>query len=153
MLNSLAMQDATADTNTTVNIPGIQWTTQNDLLHLTPTNSTSVNDLVTQREVLQQSCKTFDPIGFATPVTIRAKILIQTLWKKVDWDEPLDNVLAQEWFLILKDIVSLSDIMIPHQYFSCESNMYNTELHLFCDASMKAYGTIVFFARKIRLPL
>ena len=146
MLNSLATQDATADTSTTVNILGIQWTTQNDMLHLAPTNATNMNNLVTKREVLQQSCKTFDPIGFATPVMIRAKILIQTLWKRgVDWDEPLDDVLAQEWFLILKDIVSVSDIMIPRQYFLCESNIYNAELHLFCDASMKAYGTIAFF--------
>ena len=132
MLNSLATQDATADTSTTVNILGIQWTTQNDMLHLAPTNTTNVNNLVTKREVLQQSCKTFDPIGFATPVTIRAKILIQTLWKRgVDWNEPLDDVLAQEWFLILKDIVSVSDIMIPRQYFLCESNIYNAELHTY----------------------
>ena len=82
MLNLLATQDATADTSTTVNILGIQWTTQNDMLHLAPTNTTNVNNLVTKREFLQQSCKTFDPIGFATPVTIRAKILIQTLWKR-----------------------------------------------------------------------
>ena len=148
MLNSLAAQDATADTNTTVNILGIQWTTQTDLLHLAPTNPTSVNNLVTKREVLQQSCKTFDPIGFATPVTIRAKILIQTLWRKgVDWDEPLDNALRQEWFSIFKDIISLSNLMIPRQYFHCDSKMRNAELHLFCDASIKAYGTIAFFRR------
>ena len=105
VLNSLATQDATADTNNTVNILGIQWKTQNDLLHLTPTNPTGVSKLVTKREVLQQSCKTFDPIGFATPVTIRVKILIQTLWKKgVDWDEPLDNVLCQEWFSIFNSL-------------------------------------------------
>lgn len=145
-LNALAAQDATADSNTTVHILGIQWTTQTDLLHLTPTNPTSVNNLVTKREVLQQSCKTFDPIGFATPITIRAKILIQTLWKRgVDWDEPLDNSLSQEWSSIFKDIVSISDLTIPRQYFHCESKMCNAELHLFCDASIKAYGTIAFF--------
>ena len=64
-----------------MNILAIQWSTQNDQLHLAGTNPTSVNKLVTKREVLQHSCKTFDPIGFATPVTIRAKILIQILWK------------------------------------------------------------------------
>ena len=98
MLNSLAAQDATGDANATVIILGIQWTTQTDLLHLAPTNPTSINNLVTKREVLQQSCKTFDPIGFATPVTIRAKILIQTLWRRgVDWEKPLDNALCSHW--------------------------------------------------------
>ena len=33
MLNSLAAQDATADTNATINILGIQWTTQTDCPH------------------------------------------------------------------------------------------------------------------------
>ena len=129
-----------------MNILGIQWTTKNDLLHLAPTNTTNIKKLVTKREILQQSCKTFDPLGFATPVTIRAKILIQTLWKKgVAWDEPLDTVLCQEWSTIFRDIVSISDLMIPRQYFNCESKMCKAELHLFCDASIKAYGTIAFF--------
>ena len=48
MLNSLATQDATADTSTTVNILGIQWITQNDMLHLAPTNTTNVNNLDTK---------------------------------------------------------------------------------------------------------
>ena len=76
-MNTLATQDATADPNTTVNILGIQWSTNDDQLHLSPTKLTSINNLVTKREVLQQSCKVFDPIGITTPVTIRAKMLIQ----------------------------------------------------------------------------
>ena len=148
-LNSVARQDASADTNTIVNILGIQWTTKNDLLHLAPTNTTNIKKLVTKREILQQSCKTFDPLGFATPVTIRAKILIQTLWEKgVAWDEPLDTVLCQEWSTIFRDIVSISDLMIPRQYFNCELKMCKAELHLFCDASIKAYGTIAFFCQE-----
>ena len=80
---------------------------------------------------------------------IRAKMLIQTLWKRgIDWDEPLDNVLCQEWFPIFKDIVSVSDLRIPRQYFHSESKMCNAELHLFCDASIKAYGTIAFLRHK-----
>ena len=149
MLNALATQDSAADINTTVNILGIHWSTHNDQLHLAAANSTNVNMLVTKREILQHSCKTFNPLGFATPIMIRAKMLIQTLWKRgVDWDEPLDNVLCQEWFLIFKDIVSVSDLRIPRQYFHSESKMCNAELHLFCDASIKAYGTIAFLRHK-----
>jgi len=72
--------------------------------------------------------------------------MIQTLWKKgVDWDEPLDNVLCQEWLSIFKDIVSVSDLRILHQYFQEESRMCDAKLHILCDASIKAYGTIAFF--------
>ena len=149
VLNTLAAQDATADPNTTVNILGIQWSTHDDQLHLTPSKLANINNLVTKREVLQQSCKVFNPIGLATPVTIRAKMLIQRLWKEsVDWDEPLSDILCQEWSSIFTDLVSVSELAIPRQYYSCESKMTNAELHLFCDANIKAYGTIAFFRQK-----
>ena len=67
MLNALATQDSAADINTTVNILGIHWSTHNDQLHLAATNSTNVNKLVTKREILQHSCKTFDPLGLLLP--------------------------------------------------------------------------------------
>ena len=147
-LNTLATQDATADPNTTDHVLGIQWSTNDDQLHLCPTKLTSINNLVTKREVLQQSCKVFDPIGIATPVTIRAKMLIQRLWKEsVEWDEPLNDSLCQEWSSLFTDSVSVSELTIPRQYYSCESKVANAELHLFCDANIKAYGTIAFFVK------
>jgi len=72
-------------------------------------------------------------------------MLIQTLWKEnVEWDEPLNNTLCQEWLPIFTDLVSVSKFTIPRQYYNCESKMTNAELHLFCDANNKAYGTIAF---------
>jgi len=53
VLNTLVTQDATADPTTTVSILGIQWSTNDDQLHLSPTKLTSINNLVTKREVLQ----------------------------------------------------------------------------------------------------
>ena len=44
--------------------------------------------------------------------------------------------------------MSGSDPTIPRQYFHCESKIHNAELHLFCDASIKAYGTIAFFRQE-----
>ena len=139
VLNTLATQDTTADPNTTVNILGIQWSTHNDQLHLSPTMLTSINNLVTKQEVLQQSCKVFDPIGIAT----------QRLWKEsVEWDEPLNDALCQEWSSIFTDLVSVSEFTIPRQYYSCESKVTNAKIHLFYDANIKAYGTIAFLRQK-----
>jgi len=43
-----------------------------------------------KREVLRESCKVFDPLGLLSPVTIRAKTFMQSLWQRnVEWDEPL----------------------------------------------------------------
>ena len=70
-LSTLAKQDKVADENTTVNILGLQWNTATDTLSfpsktIIPDNTT----LITKREVLQQSSKIFDPLGFLSPVTI-----------------------------------------------------------------------------------
>jgi len=117
-LNTLATQDVNAGPHTTVNILGVQWTPQTDQVHLATTKFTSINNLITKREVLQQSCKVFDPLGLATPISITAKILIQRLWKEnVDWDEPLNDVLCEEWSSIFADLMSVSELTMAHQYY------------------------------------
>jgi len=70
---SLATQDVTAGKNTTVNILGIQWTPHNDLLHLAPAKLTNASNLITKWEVLQQSCKVFDPISIGTLLYLEQK--------------------------------------------------------------------------------
>ena len=81
-LNTLAKQDKVGDENTTTNILGLQWNTITDTLcfpcqTITPENST----LITKREILQCSSKIFDPLGFLFPVTIRAKLFMQSFWQ------------------------------------------------------------------------
>ena len=83
-LNTLAKQGKVADENTTTNILGLQWNTITDTLCFPSKTITLENStLITKREVLQQSSKIFDPLGFLSPVTIRAKLFIQSLWQKL----------------------------------------------------------------------
>ena len=44
----------------------------------------------TKRSILSSISRTFDPLGWISPVTVITTILIQDLWiLKIDWDEPL----------------------------------------------------------------
>ena len=143
-LNALAKQDKVANDNTTVNILGLQWNTITDTLSFTPKTIIPDNSaLITKREVLQQSSKIFDPLGFLSPVTIQAKLLMQTLWQKhVDWDEPLEKDLQDEWHTIAKDIQDATMMTIPRRYFTTED--VSPQLHVFADASTKAYGAVAY---------
>jgi len=53
---------------------------------------------ITKREVLQQSSRLYDPLGFLAPITVQAKILLQELWQlKIKWDELLNDSHSMRW--------------------------------------------------------
>ena len=84
----------------------MHWKTCSDTIALTNKATLSTRQqLITKREVLQQSSKIFDPLGIITPITIRAKIFLQQLWKEsIDWDEPLNETLTENWKKIVDDL-------------------------------------------------
>ena len=146
-LKEQVKEDGTGAESGPVNVLGLQWDTTNDTISLTlkspiPTHHT----LVTKREVLRESSKIFDPIGVLSPVTVRAKILIQKLWQQdIDWDEPLNNAAEQEWLSIATDIQDAITTSIPRQYLAIDNpTRQAVQLHIFADASPKAYGAVAF---------
>ena len=90
-ITDLAFKDDVCDSGNPVNVLGLQWNTQTDVLSLTTKSPLpTATSLVTKRDVLRESSKVYDPLGLLSPVTIKAKIFIQTLWQhNVEWDEPL----------------------------------------------------------------
>ena len=113
-------------------------------MSLAPKSLPSSN-IITKRSVLQDSSLIFDPLGWATPVTIRAKILPQEVWQqKRSWDTPLHEELQKKWVRIRSDILKLSNITIPRAYFPILSDKVIDHLYVFADASTKAYRAIVY---------
>ena len=105
--------------------------------HLLRFSSSLDQSSATKREVLQQSSRIFDPLGFTAPVTISAKLLLQRLWqKKLPWDVPLPSEYQQQWQTLLHDLQHLHTVSIPRCYWkNGMSTDAPVELHIFCDAS------------------
>ena len=144
-LSTTTQQHKIADSSIPANVLGIHWNTTTDKLSLIPKEMASMMTLTTKREVLQGSSKIFDPMGLTSPVTIRSKLLMQKLWQRhTEWDEPLDNELHREWQTIVEDIKQLPHFTINRSYFTTTFDKHNVELHLFADASAKAYGSVAF---------
>ncbi|XP_035211551.1 uncharacterized protein LOC118185757 isoform X1 [Stegodyphus dumicola] len=126
---------------------GLNWNPDRDELSL------EVKGLVdswktlrrTKRCVLQTAARIFDPIGLIAPFVIRIKLLLQEIWERAcDWDEELPEDLQQKWITWCKEIEKLIDVTIPRYCFlDCENEQ--SEVHVFCDASPSAYGTVVYF--------
>ncbi|GFY61880.1 integrase catalytic domain-containing protein [Trichonephila inaurata madagascariensis] len=100
---------------------------------------------ITKRSLLSIANPIFDPIGFTAPVTLKPKLILQEIWKlKLKWDENLpENILNQvkQW---LEQLPILAGIKIP-RYLNLSSNgIKQIALHVFCDASKKAYAACVF---------
>ena len=124
---------------------GYMYSPNNDILKLAKSNIDLMLNLITKRIILSQNSKVFDPLGFASPVTVRGKILISSLWQKKQsddhWDERVDEESGKAWIHLAKDLEGLSDIKFP-RYSLSEGEQ--TDLYLFSDASKQAYGFVAY---------
>jgi hypothetical protein len=97
ILRGIASVDCVLDTDEQTKILGMRWNSDEDTLCF-PLRYIPVVEIVTKREILQHISKIYDPLGILSPVTIRAKILLQELWKIMySWDTPVSPELYQKW--------------------------------------------------------
>ena len=71
---------------------------------------------------------------------LKAKLFLQELWTtNKAWDEKLDEAMLHKWMKIQKEIEGISATTIPR--FIGNSNC---QLLCFCDASTKAYASVIY---------
>lgn len=103
----------------------------------------------TMRNIYKILASQYDPMGFIVPFTTRAKVLVQKLWaKKRSWDDPnLPTDLLEAWTAWEKELPDLADITLPRCYTPVEvTEATEHHLHIFCDASEQAYGSVAYLA-------
>ncbi|XP_064382855.1 uncharacterized protein LOC135331570 [Halichondria panicea] len=123
---------------------GIQWNAPKDCFKLSVPSPTSLETL-TKRGLVSDVAKTFDALGWFSPSTIKAKILMQQLWElKVDWDDSVPEHVHDAWLQWRTELHLLSQIPIPRCYFDKKSKPFSTEIHGFSDASELAYAAVVY---------
>jgi len=96
---------------------------------------------------LQKCCKNlprlYDPLGFLAPVTVQAKILLQEIWQlKIKWDDSLNDSHSVRWQELSYNIKESIKMELPWHFFTTTVN--EPVLHVFADASIKAYGTVAY---------
>ena len=102
---------------------------------------------LTKRSILSIAAKEFDPLGLLEPFTVRAKMMLQELWKrKVSWDCQLPEELKPQWWTWFEELETVLLIQIPRSYFPSRCSRAN--LHIFGDSSKKAYGAVAYLRAK-----
>lgn len=156
--NSKNLQKIITDEFPGYNIPrvnsilGLLWDTEEDVLRIKQPQYTNIETTeLTKRSLLAEISKLFDPLGFFSPVTIKGKLLMQEAWKlKIDWDDSLPEEVKNEWRSLQTELKELQQVSLPRAT-ACENE--GCTLHVFCDASSKAYGAAAYLVTSTRSSL
>ena len=148
------------DTQSTHHIPtpdeytktlGIEWNANLDHFRLTVA-SLQETDNMTKRALVSDIAKTFDVLGWFSPSTIKAKILLQRVWEsKIGWDDLLPQAIHQSWLQWRAELHLLTKRHVPRCYYPKHADVVSIQLHGFCDASEDAHAGVVYFRAQDRL--
>ncbi|XP_028405256.1 uncharacterized protein LOC114527762 [Dendronephthya gigantea] len=100
---------------------GIRWDAQSDTLGLAYAHLDRPSVQLTKRGVLTKLAGLYDPLGWSSPFTVRAKIILQRTWSRgLDWDMPLPTDIAAEWSKWESEMPALKSFAVPRYVYSCQ---------------------------------
>ena len=124
---------------------GLQWNVEDDYFSY----DVQISDKpLTKRGMSSMSASLYDPLGFVSPVSLIPKMMLQTLCRlKLDWDEQIPTDIAQKMLSWKSNLRVLAELKIPRCVKSKilqHASSYKAQLHIFSDASEKAYGAAAY---------
>ncbi|UYV84514.1 hypothetical protein LAZ67_X002426 [Cordylochernes scorpioides] len=122
---------------------GLYWNKERDTLRCHIPQDTTKYGEVTKRTLLSNLQKFFDPLGYHQPIFLIPKLLMQRAWLlKLGWDQPLPTDIQQEFKKWSEELDHVKKLEFPRYVRVTRSE--NLELHVFGDASKRAYATVAF---------
>ena len=121
---------------------GVHWDCENDeiIFKVRPSK-----EVVTKRDILSEVAILFDPLGLLATVIIRAKILLQSIWRQgFEWTETLPDDILGDWREWTSDLTGLELLKLPRCLGDGVTNPTSRTLHVFCDASEHGFGAAVY---------
>ncbi|KAL0153648.1 hypothetical protein M9458_051013, partial [Cirrhinus mrigala] len=125
---------------------GLSWHCESDQLGFKH-RPVTYNALM-MRSIYRVLASQYDPLGVILPYTTRAKVIVQQLWMThQDWDDPqLPSELQRAWTAWEEELKYLPQVTLPRCYnpsYMDHSDVRH-EIHIFSDASEKAYGAVAY---------
>ncbi|XP_029173240.1 uncharacterized protein LOC114942104 [Nylanderia fulva] len=129
-------------TEDSLKVLGLSWMPNEDVFRLV-VNSTTPS-VPTKRSILSFIARLYDPLGWAAPVVIVAKIILQELWLlHCEWDSLISDELTSRWNYFVSEFHKLEMIKIP-RWTGQGPQTLALEIHGFADASNRAYAAVVY---------
>ena len=101
---------------------------------------------LTRRGVLSTISSVFDPLGFAAPLILVGKQILQDLCREnCDWDDPIPDRLKSKWEQWCQELHILEHLKVRRCYKPDDfGETVSAELHHFSDASQSGYGQCTY---------
>ena len=122
---------------------GLRWDSRKDCM--SPSINLTTHYRKTKRGIVSDIAKTYDVLGWISPAMLPMKVLTQRLWtKEQTWDGAAPVDVAKEHEDWRKELSCLTEKTVPRSYSLVGATVVSRELHGFCDASLTAYGAVVY---------
>ncbi|XP_076660183.1 uncharacterized protein LOC143363496 [Halictus rubicundus] len=135
---------------------GLFWDTRFDMLGFNigmvkiPESLVNKEKVPTKREYLRVVMSVFDPLGFLSRLTLMSKILMQEIWRSgVGWDDHIRMEEHAGWLSWVKRLREAVQIRVPRCVSPNGKCYTRADLHVFCDASLKAYAAVAYLRFEI----
>lgn len=115
-----------------------RWKPKLDEFYFSLGTKTEIPTPVSKRKVLSEVALFFDPLGWMSPFTIQARIIIQRAWcDQSGWDDPILSSTQCAWQQYLAYFASIPLVRISRRIHS--DTKEEVELFGFCNASERAF--------------
>jgi len=95
--------------------------------------------------ILLLAHRIFDPLGFACPVILFPKLLLQEAWAQgISWDDEMTQDIRCRFLKWAKDLQDLQKIKISRYMLGDVDVDDQLTLHTFCDVSQSVYALVIF---------
>ena len=124
---------------------GVLWNVEQDTLEIKVVPKQLAP---TKRGILKQISTIFDPHGLVAPFVLRAKLILQKLWRLgFDWDKPISGPLLGAWEAWKADLPLLVTLSVPRCYLINQpsAQYVGPQIHVFADASEVAFGAAAYW--------
>ncbi|XP_039968405.1 uncharacterized protein LOC120780217 [Bactrocera tryoni] len=122
---------------------GLYWHAKSDNFRFIMKSHSDNQNKSSKRTILSEVAQIFDLLGFLSPLTIKAKMLLQELWlQKIGSDHQVPSKVLQSWQSLQLELQQIDTLNIPRWINTSKAT--NCEFHGFCDASQLAMATAIY---------
>ena len=128
-----------------VKVLGHTWNLENETITLKRSDNILETARPTKRNVLKELASVFDPLGLVSPVVLKGKVFLQSLWERhLDSHDGNNNEELACWLTIRSDFSKISNYQINSCVSIQTSENVKCQLLCSCDSSSRAYATTVY---------